>query len=563
MKSQRKSQRRPLALVLALLMVLTVALTSCAAPSDPSAPSTTTPPSNSESASNGDTAQPEKKDEAKVVTMAMLDTWTSLYPYNGSGGERNTVVQSMIFDRLAVVGSDGVIYPQLSDKWEVSDDYKTFTLHIAENAKWHDGTPVTAHDVEFTYKYFSNASAQCEMRPNSRYVAGTNEDGTCVTDNSIEVTALDDHQVSIVLKEPASAETFFSTATCFILPKHLLEGKDPATIANDAFWLNPIGSGPLKFESMIDGERISYSANKDYFLGAPDFDRFVIRVVPQSGMLTGLMSGEIDMLAGGQLGALTLSDFEMAKGESYLTVEAVPSYTHHYISIDNSNPKMTQDVRIAIDRAVNKQRIVNEILGGYGSVSVGPWSVDHPYFNPDLKVDTYNPDEAKELLAKAGWDSNTTLLLSVPANNTFREQAAALIQQDLKAVGMNVEIRQYDSAAQFEAILNGSVELGVVGSAASVEPNNPIINLFDIYGAWCFGRFESDKYLQYFNKGGSFYETSERLPVYYELQELLAEEMPYVYLCCPNTLYAYNARLSNVKALNFTTYYPVWEWAVA
>lgn len=559
MKKNAKPLHSSTALLMAMLMAAAMLLSACTPPAAPS-------PSGNPGTSAGVSTPPAQTTGTgapKVVTMAMTDAWTSLYPFDGSGGERNSVAQRLMFDGLGTVGSDGVIYPGLADKWEISDDYKTVSLHINEDAKWHDGTPVTAHDVEFTYKYFSNAGAQCGMRPNSRYIAGTNDDGTCVTDNSIAVTALDDHNVEITLKEPASMETFFSTASCFILPKHLLEEKDPATIAGDDFWRAPIGSGPLKFASMIDGERIEYVANPDYHQGAPKFDRFVLRVVPQSGMLTGLMSGEIDLLAGGQLGALPLSDFNMAKGEDYLVAEAIPSFSHQYICIDNADPQMTKEVRLAIDRAINKQRIVDELLGGNGDVSAGPWSVNHPYFNPDIKVNNYNPEEAKELLSQAGWDSNQTILLSVPANDTFRGQAAVLVQQDLKDVGINAEIRQYDSSAQFEAILNGDVELGMVGSAASVEPNNPIINLFDIYGAWCFGRFQTDKYLEYFNKGASFYETEQRLPIYYELQEVLAEEMPYVYLCSPDTLFAYNSRLSNINAFNFTSYYPVWEWEVA
>ena len=549
---KKNSLRKFIVLAMVALMIVTV-LSGCTPPADPNTASTASDSASGNEAGTG----------SKTVTMAMTDSWTSLFPYNGSGGERNTVVQSLIYDSLAVVGSDGIIYPRLAESWELSEDYTTMTINLNQDAKWHDGTPVTAADVEFTYKYFSNAEAQCEMRPNSRYVAGTKEDGTCETTDSIAVTALDDYTVEFVLKAPASAETFFSTASSFILPKHLLEDKDPTTIADDEFWRNPVGSGPLKYESMIDGERIEFTTNSDYHLGAPKFERFVIRVVPQANLLTGLMSGEIDMLAGGQLGALTLSDFQMAQEEENLVAEAVPSYTHHYVSIDNSNELLTKEVRQAIDHAINKQRIVDELLGGYGTVSVGPWGVKHPYFNPDLETDTYDPDAAKALLEQAGWDESTTLLLSVPANNAFREQAAALIQQDLAAVGMTVEIRQYDSAAQFEAILDGTTPLGMVGSAASVEPNNPIINLFDIHGAWCFGRFQDDTYLQYFNKGASFYETEERLPVYYELQELLVEEMPYVYLCCPDTLFAYNSRLSNVNAANFTTYYPVWEWEVA
>lgn len=124
----------------------------------------------------------------------------------------------------------------------------------------------------------------------------------------------------------------------------------------------------------------------------------VLKIMEDVGIARHLMHRYPHEFSGGQLGALTLSDFNMAKGIDYLNAEAVGSYTYHYLSIDNQSEKMTQDVRVAIDRAIYKQRIVDGILGGYGDVSIGPWSVKHPYFNSDLPVDNYNPEEAKALL---------------------------------------------------------------------------------------------------------------------------------------------------------------------
>jgi peptide/nickel transport system substrate-binding protein len=401
------------------------------------------------------------------------------------------------------------------------------------------------------------------MRPNFRYIVGTNDDGTSVSADSIDVTATDDYTVVIVLKEPTSAETFFSIASSMILPKHLLENEDPSTMAANAFWQNPVGSGPLKFESMVDGERIEYTANKDYHLGAPQMDRFVMRIVPQSSLLAGLMSGDIDILAGGELGLLSMDDYELAMDDANLVTEALGSFSHTYISIDNSNPMMSKEVRLAIDRAIDKQRIVDELLGGFGQVTVTPWAPSHPFFNPALELNNYDPEEAKALLEAAGWDSSVQLTMGISSTDQFAQNVAALIQQDLAAVGLDVKIQQYDLAAQFEAILDGSIELAITGSAASVEPNNPVVNLFDIYGAWCFGRFTDDTYLQYFNEGLKYHETEKRLPIYYELQALMAEEMPYVYLACPDVLFAYNKKLGNVNGFNFTNYIPVWEWTVA
>ena len=537
----------------ALMLATVLALSACAPAPAPSA-----------NPANSGTPQPGASSGEKIITMAMIDPWTSFFPFAGGGGARNTAVQSLIFDALATTLNDGTVMPRLAKSWDVSEDGRTFTFHLNENAKWHDGENVTAHDVEWTYKTCSDPNANVTQRSTLRYYEGTNDDGSSVTPGSIAVKALDDYTVEMTLKAPTSDSTLFAiTLGEVVLPKHLLENVPVESLETDEFWRNPIGSGPLKFTSMIDGERIEFDANKDYFLGAPEFDKFVVRVVPSSGLLAGLMSGDIDILAGGQIGVLPLADFRMAQEEANLVTENVSSYTYQYVSLNNSSPLLS-DVRVrkAIDMAIDKQRIVDELLGGYGKVACMPWAVNHPYFKEGLTVNKYDVEGAKALLREAGWDESVTMTLGVPANNSFRESAALLVQQDLEKVGIKTTIRQYDSAALFDALTSGSIELGMVGSAGSVDPNEPC-NLFNPSGAWCFGCLPDNRYWDLFTEGLAYTSFNDRKAVYDQLQTMIDEEVPYSYLCNPDILMTYNSRISNVRLVDFGITYPVWEWKIA
>ena len=496
-----------------------------------------------------------------TVTMAMGSAWTTLFPFV-AGNQANNLVQSFLFDELATSANDGVIYPRLVDRWDVSEDGRIFTLHMIEGSMWHDGVPVTAHDVAWTYRFFSNADAQLDMRPAFRFIEGTDDDGVALSTDSIAVTAIDDRTVEVVLKRGVSPETFFSAVSVPILPQHLLGDQDPTTIAENPFWQSPIGSGPMVFESTIEGDRLVFTANANYHLGAPEIDRFVIMVVARTAMLAGLMSGDVDLLAGGAFGNLLLDDFLMARDVEHLVTMNVGSFIYEYMVLNHSDPLMTWEVRMAIDRAINKQRLIDELMGGYAQLTAGIWAEGHPFHHPGLEADNFNPDEARAFLAQANWDSSNVLTLGVSATNFLNQNAAVLIQQDLADVGINVDIQLFDIATLIDVFYRGEIAMGMISNAPTIEPNTPDANLFIPGSPHNFANLTTDRFANYFSRGTEYFTTEERLPIYLALQESVAEYMVYSYLWVADVLFAHNRRIGNLNPFNFILHMPIWEWTV-
>jgi peptide/nickel transport system substrate-binding protein len=364
----------------------------------------------------------------------------------------------------------------------------------------------------------------------------------------------------------SAAAMFYNMRSTQCLPKHVVEKIPLADWATSNYWYtNPVGSGPFKFDSMVEGERIEYVKFDKFGLGAPKFDRFILRMVPQANLLSGLMSGDIDILAGGQYGTLPTPDVALARNQRNLMVESVPAFMYQYISMNNRGKFSDVRVRKAVNFAIDKNRIVSEVLQGEGIVACLPYAASHPYFNKSLssELDVYNPAAAKALLAEAKWDPNTVISFGTPAGNAFRNAAAVLVQQDLAAVGIKIEIKQYDNATLMSMLMAGDLEMATMGSAGAVEPNEPW-NLYNPDGAYCFGRFTDYTYADYFNRGINILNAADRAKEYYGLQEYIIKQMPYSYLCNPNIITAYNKnKLSNINTIDMVnSHRAFWEWEV-
>ena len=156
-----------------------------------------------------------------------------------------------------------------------------------------------------------------------------------------------------------------------------------------------------------------------------NWDKFVLRVVPTGNLLAGLMNGEIDALAG-NVGSLQLSDWDMAQQQSNLVCMSAPSVGYQYMAINTSQPYLTPAVRRAINMSINRQLIIDGLLQGEGVAAYGPVAPNNIYYNPEIE-EPFNPDGARAILAEEGWDSNRTLVMSVPTGNATREQAAIII----------------------------------------------------------------------------------------------------------------------------------------
>jgi peptide/nickel transport system substrate-binding protein len=388
-----------------------------------------------------------------------IDSYTAdiqtVMPFLAEEAASLNVVQLM-FDSL--IGGDprtGEPAPNgLADSWEIAPDGVTYTFALNQDAKFHDGQPVTAADVQFSF------DALADPDTGSVYTGAFN-------DAVKSWKALDDHTFQIVAKQPYF--DFLYNLTAFIIPKHIWEKvprkdwkSDPGATGQDP--TRVVGSGPFKFKEWKAGESVTLERNPDYYDKVPSIDEYVLRIWPdQTAVVNALLNGEIDAAS------LEAADVAGVEGQPGIKVDTISTRNFTYLEF-NLDPKVTtlfqdQKVRQALMYALDRQSIVDNILLGYAEVAQGTQPVISYAYAPDkIKTKyTYDPDKAKQLLAEAGWkdtdgdgvvDKDGTAMkfeYLYPSGSPTSDQLAAYIQDAWKAVGVAITPRSLEFPAMIEA----------------------------------------------------------------------------------------------------------------
>lgn len=550
--------KKSICVLLASVMVLALALTGCGGSKSPSpaAPSAGSTSQNQAAESSG------PKDE--VVTMAIISTWNTLNIYNTSGNYGHCVADQL-FERMVSCTHDGEYLPRLADSWEMPEDHTSMTFHMNKNAKWHDGEPLTADDVVFTLKAVTSEKMDNYYRSKFVCLAGTDDNGICASPDDLQVEAIDDYTVKVGLKTPKDEQTVLSTLCSFlyVLPQHILDTGDYSDINGSDFWTSPVGAGPFKYVKDIAGEQLEMTANEDYYLGCPDFKTFVIKVVPATSLTAGLLNGEIDVVGAG---SIPLSDWGTIESSDNLVAESITSYAYQYMEFnlsDGNDAFQDAAVRIAFDKAIDKQLIVDQLMAGEGQVAVGPMPKYHPYYNDALEGNSYDPNAAKSALEAANFDFNRTYRLIVPQGNQVREQSALIIQQNLKDIGIKVEIETYDFATLLEMMRNGDFDLGLLGGGSNIDPNESAV-IVKPGSAQNYSLLTDGKWYDLAAKGDSLVNFNERKEAFDAYQAALVEDQPYIWLYHQNNLQAHSTRIAEIPMEDFIWYnYEVWTWKLA
>ena len=326
--------KRLLSLVLALALTLTLA--ACGG-----------------GTSEAGTVPTESGAEAVTIHYGISNAWDALMPYNSvSGSNYARMVYDKIYDRLACVHADGTLSPRAAKSWEGSEDGYTVLFHLDEKAAFHDGTPVTAEHWVETFTLMTDPACPVLGRGNFSVFTGTDQDGCRVEGETFGVEATDDYTLKLTFKSPTTPEDFLldKNREFYVLPTHLLEGADPATLMELDLWKAPVGSGPCKFVEELPGSQLTLEANKDYQLGAPGFDYLVMTVMDKSNLLTALIAGDLDYYAIG--GSLSAEDAPLAESSGVTVLEGtVPNTFFELMLKGDSIPdaRVRRPIELALD----------------------------------------------------------------------------------------------------------------------------------------------------------------------------------------------------------------------
>lgn len=553
----KKSKRQILSLMMAAAMAAGL-LSGCGGGSTETAAPAATTAAQADAKSDGETqaASADADYSEDIITYGMTQAWDTINPYGSSSGSiYQNLVCDKLYDRLAFIEEAGTgVTPRGAKSWESADDGYAAIFHLDENAKWHDGEPVTANDWVYTAQLITNPKFDYGLRSEFSTWAGTDDTGLEESEKSVKVEAIDDYTLKITFKSITPAEDWLilHNKYYYVLPEHLLKDIAPEDMKNADFWKSPIGSGPCTFISELSGSELQLGSFADYHMGAPKFGKLVLKVIAATNTITSIAAGEMD----GFFQAPSVDD-AMAAEAMGLSVEKSSAPTTVAVFLINNQNVPDKRIRQAMSYAIDKELLIDQSLQGQGVPSTTCIIPDSEY-EFDTKWER-NVDEAKELLAEAGWDSSTVLHMVV---TSARESMAAVIQQNLAEAGITIEVQTVELATMFAGLQDGTYDLGICGSTAMGYPLW-MSGYYDNKNAtYC--QITDTSYAEIQDAIAAEIDDTKRRELINEYQELLYDEMPLVML--------YHGYSFNVKSDRFQGYngfeggvnnQKVWEWSVS
>ena len=458
-------------------------------------------------------------------------------------------VGSMIYDGLVKLDKDLNLAPAMAESWTYSRDCLELTFKLRRDVTWHDGRPFTADDVVFTYQAMINPKTPAPFKEGFLLVK--------------DVEALDPYTVRVRYDKPYARAV--ETWGTYILPKHLLESFAAAgTLRESPQNSRPVGTGPYRFQEWKPGEKVVLVANPDYYEGRPYLGRVVYRVIPsQATIFLELKAQGVDYVS-------TLTGIQYARQTEYPAFRKAyhkyryPASDYTFLGFNLRDPRFAdRRVRQAFAHAINKQELIDGVRLGLARETSGPIRPETWAYPDDVVHFAYDPEKAKALLAEAGWKDRDgdglvedrdgkpfTLTIRTNQGNDERKKIAEIIQQRLKDIGVQADIQLIEWAAFIkEFVKPRRFEVLVLGLGTGTDPDQFVVWHSSQRGPDQMNRTgyanpEVDALLE---AGRQSCVQKERVRYYHRIQEILAEDLPMIFLYNRDSLPVVASRIRGVS----------------
>ena len=474
----------------------------------------------------GDKNTAEVKTEEGTTLVYGSGDYTRINPAMDEHGEINV----LLFNGLTAHDGDNQVVPGLAESWDYDETTYTYTFHIRDGIRWHDGEPFTAKDVQFTIEAIMDPDNGSENAPNYEDVE--------------EITVVDDQTISFRLAEPNVA--FLEYMTMAVLPSHLLEGED---MQESDFFRHPVGTGPYKLERWDVGQSIVLTKNEDYYLGAPNIDTVIFKIVADdNAQAMQLESGELDLVL---LDPKNAANFE---GRDGFTCYDMTTADYRGILFNFANDYWTEnrDLIPAICCALDRQAIIDSVLLGQGMAAYSPLQRNR-YNNENVERYDYDPDRARQILEGAGCvledDGFYTrngepvgFTISVMAGEQDRIDIAQAAAQQLREVGIQCTVEipaQMDWGGQMACL---------IGWGSPFDADDHTYKVFGTGKGANYSSYSNEKVDEYLTLARQSDDPAVRGEYYGKFQEELAKDPAYAFLCYIDANYVTNSNLQGIAA---------------
>ncbi|MCX6739966.1 MAG: ABC transporter substrate-binding protein [Candidatus Parcubacteria bacterium] len=453
-------------------------------------------------------------------------------------------LSSLIYSGLIGYNEKLEPIPDLAERYEVSEDQKTYTFFLKRNIKWHDNKNFTANDVLFTISAIQNPNYKS---PYSRSFTG------------VGVEQVDDYTVKFTLEQPYAG--FLNILSIGILPKNIWENTPAANAKNVIYNQKPIGTGPYKFKSLVkdkSGQVKSYvlEKNKNYYAKIPYINKIIFKFYPDYDSATSALANkEVQNLS-------FLPKENLAKiNKRDINIHSInlSQYTALFFNTKNSELLKDKIIREALALAIDKNKLLEDVLSNQGKKIDGPILANFPGYSEDIKKYEYNPQKALEILTADGWTiDNEKLkkkdvelkitLTTVEQNDNIK--TANLIKEFWDSIGINVDLQIIaKDKIQSEIIMPRNYEVLLYGEIIGYDPdlfpfwhssqrNDPGLNM---------SYYSNRKVDQLLEEARQTNDLSQRAAKYQEFQNLLIDDLPAVFLYSQNYLYPATKKIKGIN----------------
>lgn len=486
------------------------------------------------------------------------------------------LIVSFLFDPLVNFDTKYNPIPGLAEKWETSSDNKSWTFHLRPGVTWHDGQPFTSADVAFTVEAILHPTYTGQRRSNYTQLVGAQDYIKKLTAMQKELKAKkmsnsafgtqstklwQDWIKQGAIETPDKHTVTFHLVSVFApfltnvggsspIPQHILKDALGAKMPKNAFNSTaPVGTGPFKYKEGNLKDHVTVERYDGYWGPKAYLNEVITKVFPQiTSQEAALQSKQIDY------SEIQAQDVGRFKSLPFIDVMTTPRFAYEYMGYNFSRPLFRdKQLRIAICHAVPKEQMVKTLLKGYGETV---WTHGSPArwdYNPNVVKYEYDVKKAKAMLAADGWKPNSQGILekngkplkftiSTSQGNGNPQKATVIIQESLKQVGMDVSVQQYEWATFVnKVLLANNFDTAVVGWSLGPDPDS-----YDIWHtgqAFDFIKYSNPQIDKLEEEGRTTIAQASRKKIYQQIEAILAEDQPYLFLYSSDGIDGVNKRV--------------------